>query len=183
MRSNLGRVFAFLAACGITLSIVAYVESFSVSRADTIFRWAIILFPGWMVFYVSIFYLEYPRSKEANFTWAGFARGMPNWVAPCSCTLWLIFVAHLVWFGVRTGFGNPEIRDGQYALVTRGRILSVLTQAEYVELRAVEARMLAAAMITLYFLPMMYWWFRRNEKSTPTASTCLASSWVIIGAA
>ena len=172
----LRRVFVFLAACGIALSIVAYVASFSASQSDIIFRWAIVLFPGWMVFYVSIFYLEYPSSKEPNFTWTGFARGMRSWVAPCSSTLWLIFVAHLVWFGVRTGFGNPEIRDGQYALVTRGRILSVLTQAAYIKLRAVEARMLAAAMITLYFLPMMYWWFRRNETSSPTASALKADS-------
>ena len=171
MGSNLRRVFVFLAACGLALSIVAYVASFSLPQSDTIFRWAIVLFPGWMVFYVSIFYLEYPSSKEPNFAWAGFARGMPSWVAPCSCTLWLIFVAHLVWFGIRTGFGNPEIRDGQYALVTRGRILSVLSQAEYIKLRAVEARMLAAAMITLYFMPAMYWWFRRDQASAPTPST------------
>ena len=165
MGANLRRVFAFLAACGIAVSIVAYVETFSVSRADAIFRLGIVLFPGWMVFYVSIFFLEYPASKEANFTWTGFARGMPSWVAPCSCMLWLIFLAHFVWLGAHTGLGLPEIRDGQYALVTRGHILSVITQAEYVEFRADEARTFAAGMITLYFLPLTYWWVPRGNQT------------------
>ena len=165
MGPNLRRFFAFLSACGIAVSIVAYLETFSASQADAIFRWGIVLFPGWMVFYVSIFFLEYPASKGTNFTWTGFARGMPSWVAPCSVMLWLIFLAHFVWLAVRAGLGLPEIHDGQYALVTRGHILSVITQAEYVEFRADEARTFAAGMITLYFLPLMYWWFRRGNRT------------------
>jgi hypothetical protein len=165
MGPNLRRVFAFLAACGFAVSIVAYVETFSVSRADAIFQWGIVLFPELMVFYVLIFFLEYPASKQPNFAWTGFARGMPSWVAPGSCMLWVIFLAHFVWFGAHTGFGLPEILDGQYALVTRGRILSVLTQAEYVEFRAAEARTCGALMITCYFLPLTYWWFRRRNQT------------------
>jgi hypothetical protein len=155
------RFFAFLSACGIAVSVVAYIESFSVS-SDAIFRWWIALFPGWMALFAPIYVLEYPASRALTFSWKGFARGMPGWVAPCSWLLSLIATAHLTWFATHAGLGVPVIRDGRYLL--RGQTLKVLTQAEYVTLRAAGARMFATAMISFYFVPMMYWWFRRSHQ-------------------
>jgi len=60
--------------------------------------------------------------------------------------------------------GVPEVQDGQYVLISHGHILKVLTQAEFVKLRAAGARMFASVMILFYFMPVMYWWFRRGHQ-------------------
>src|SRR5580658_9849763 len=108
---NLRRFFALLSACGIAVSTVAYIESFSVSRADAIFRWSIVLVTGWMVLFTPIYVLEYPASRGPSFPLYGYARGMPGWVAPCGWLVSLIATAHLAWFAVHAGWGVPVIRD------------------------------------------------------------------------
>jgi len=82
----------------------------------------------------------------------------------------LVALAHFVWCVVHYGWGAPEIVDGQYVLDSRGRILKVLTQAEYLKLRAVGARAIATILIYFYFTPMMYWWFRRNPQQADLKS-------------
>ena len=137
---------------------------------DNIFPWYIPLLLGWMALFVPIYALEYPASRAPSFAWKGFARGMPSWVAPCSWLLMLVALAHFVWCVVHYGWGAPEIVDGQYVLDSRGRILKVLTQAEYLKLRAVGARAIATILIYFYFTPMMYWWFRRNPQQADLKS-------------
>ena len=46
----------------------------------------------------------------------------------------------------------------------RGRVLKTLSQTEYLTLRGAEVRLVASVMISLYFVPMMYWWFSRDRK-------------------
>jgi hypothetical protein len=116
-----------------------------------------------MALFLPIYVLEYPASKTLSFPWKGLTRGMPGWVAPCSQILSLIAIAHIVWFAVRAGLGVPAIVNGQYVLDKQGRILKVLTQAEYLTLRKAALRTLATMMISFYFLPMNYWWFRRGD--------------------
>jgi len=59
--------FAFLSACGIAASIVAYIESFSGAGVNIIFRWWIILLPGWIALFIPIYALEYPGSIAPSF--------------------------------------------------------------------------------------------------------------------
>lgn len=154
---------AFLSACGFAASIFAYIASFSGALVDTIFPGFVPLLFGWIVLFIPMYALEYPASRAPTFFWK-FARGMPSWVAPCGTALSLIGVAHLVWVSVHSGLGVPAIQDGQYVLGSRGRILKVLTQAEYLTLAAAGLRACATIMISFYFAPMMYWWFRRKDR-------------------
>jgi hypothetical protein len=156
-------LLAFLSACGFAASILAFIATFSAVLVDTIFPWLVPLLLGWILLFIPMYTLEYPASRAPTFFWT-FARGMPSWVAPCGTALSLIGVAHLVWFGVHSGWGVPAIQDGQYVLGSRGRILKVLTQAEYLTLRAAGLRACATVMMSFYFAPMMYWWFRRNDR-------------------
>jgi len=158
------RFLAFLSACGLATSLVAYVGSFSGMRVDTTFRWWIILIPGWMALFAPIYALEYPASRAPSFCWKGFARGMPSWVAPCSWVLSLMAIAHFVWFATHSGWGVPAIQDGQYVLSARGQVLKVISQAEYLNLREAGARVFATMMVSFYFVPMVYWWFSRSHQ-------------------
>jgi len=160
------RFFAFLSACGIAASILAYIFSFFGAPVDKVLPWGILLIPGWMLLFAPIFALEYPASRTASFAWRGFARGMPSWVAPCSWVLSVIAIFNFVWFAMHAGLGVPAIVDGQYVLDSRGRILKALTQAEYFTLKEGELRASASMMIYFYFVPMMYWWYRRNHQQT-----------------
>jgi len=158
------RFLAFLSACCIAASILGYMYSFSGTSVDKILLWGLLLLiPGWMALLVPMYVLEYPLSRTPSFCWKGFARGMPSWVAPCSWLLSLIAIAHLVWLAVQNGWGVPEIVNGQYVLESRGRILKVLTQAEYLALTEAELRAFTTMMIYFYFVTMMYWWFRQSR--------------------
>jgi len=158
------RVAIFLSACGFAANFLAYVGSFSGASVDTIFPWFILLFVGWIMLFIPMYVLEYPASRSPIFFWK-FARCMPSWVAPCSMALALIGIAHLVWFGVHSGLGVPAIRDGQYVLASRGRILKVLTESDYFAFRAAGIRACATIMMSFYFAPMTYWWFGPRDRA------------------
>ncbi len=158
------RVLAFLSACGIAASILGYMYSFLGAPVDKILLWESLLLIPWMALIVPIYALEYPLSRAPSFCWKGFARGMPSWVAPCSWLLSVIFVAHLVCLAVLNGPGVPDIVNGQYVLRSRGRILKLLTQAEYLALMETELRAITTLMISFYFVPTMYWWYHRSHR-------------------
>ena len=164
MMPIIDRFLAFLWACVIAANIFAYIYSYFGAPVDKILWGFLLLIPGWMALLVPMYVLEYPLSRAPSFSWKGFARGMPSWVAPCSWLLSLIAIAHLVCLAVQNGPGVPEIVNGQYVLDSRGRILKVLTQAEYLALTEAELRAFTTMTIFFYFVPMMYWWYRRKRR-------------------
>ena len=161
--SGIWKFLAFVSGSAIAASLLGYAYSFLGAPVDKLLLWGcLLLIPGWMALLLPMYVLEYPLSRTPSFCWKGFARGMPGWVAPSSWLLSLIAVAHLVWLAVQNGLGVPEIINGQYVLDSRGRILRVLTQAEYLALTGAELRAFTTLMISFYFVTMMYWWFRQS---------------------
>lgn len=165
MTPVIARFLAFLSGCGLAISILGYTYSFLGAPVDKILWGMLVLMPGWMALFLPMYILEYPQSRTVRFSLSGFARGMPRWVAPCSWSLSLIFVAHLVWCASQNGLGMPDIVNGQYVLSSRGRILKVLTQAEYTRLMEAVLRMFATLMTSFYFVTTTYWWFRKNRPN------------------
>jgi hypothetical protein len=165
-----GKFLAFLSACGLMVSVLGYIYSFLGAPVEQDFVGALSLLPGWAALSVPIFVLEYPESRKVSWPFKGFARGMPSWVAPCSWLLQLFFVAHFVWMAMQWGPGVPDIVDGQYVLASRGRVLKLLTQGQYQTLMEAGLRSLATIMISFYFMPMVYWWFRQSRSQLRNAS-------------
>jgi hypothetical protein len=164
------KFLAGLSAVGIAVSIVAYIESLSGTTVDDMLPWVIVLLIGAVAIQISTFVLkrssvlERSSLKDRVFFWRRFARGMPRWVGIFVKLLWVIVLAHFVWFFIESHGGVPVIQDGQWILSNRGRIVKVLTQTEYLTLKADELRVFAIGMITYYLVPMMYWWFPRNHQ-------------------
>jgi hypothetical protein len=159
------RALAVLSLAGIALSIVFYLQSFSGTTADEKEGWIAVLVFGPITLELPMAMMEHAW-RDRTFFWKGFARGMPGWVARCVKLFWLLAVAHLLWFGARTGFAIPIIKDGQYLLSNRGRIRAVISEPEYLALKAEELRMIAAFMIAVYLTPTMYWWFPQHGRQT-----------------
>jgi hypothetical protein len=157
------RLLAFLSACGFAACTLAYIGSFFGATMGNSSGWIILLCVGVFALGIPVQILEYPGSRALTFYWKGFARGMPSRVARCAGLLWLIAIAHFAWFTLHSGWGVPAILDGQYVIEARGHILRVLTQAQYLTLQEAWLRGVASIIIACYFMPMMYWWFRRND--------------------
>jgi len=158
------RFLVFLSACGLAASTLAYIKSFSEDSIDHSMRLALPLLIGVLALEIPIHILESSSSSHRRFYWKEIVRGMPRWVVPSSYLLVLAVIVHGVLFFLQGGSGVPTLHDGQYILNGHGRILKVLTQEEYLTLRRAELRMLASLMMCWYYMPMMYWWFRRNAQ-------------------
>lgn len=158
------RFLALLSAGGFTVSIFAYIRSLFGTTSDHLRPSVAALVVGALMLQVPIPLLERSSVKDRTF-WRAFAQGMPRWAYVCINLLWLIAIAHLVWFFVRSDAAAPIIKDGQYVLSSRGRIRRELTEPKYLILKAGELRLYAAFMMACYITPMLYWWFPRKRAA------------------
>lgn len=164
INSSFRRIFAFLSACGFFASAAGFTSSFFGRQPERTLPWLALLFIGVVVVLLPVFLLEYPTSREPTFFYNGFAKGLPAWVAPCVWILQLVALAQFTWLLYHFGFGVPAIRDGEYVIESRGQILQVISTAEYIALGKAWLRMILTIVASFYFVPMMYWWFRRESQ-------------------
>ena len=163
MATIVHRSLAVLSACGLAASIFFYIESLSGAAFDDtplVFAFSI----GAIAAHLPMYVRERSSLKDRTFYWTGFGRGKPRWVVPLVKVFWLVALAHGVWFFVVSHHAVPIIRDGQWILSSRGRIVKVLTEGEYLKLKAEELKGFAALMIACYLTPTMYWCFPRNHQ-------------------
>jgi hypothetical protein len=161
--NSVNKLLAILSACGILISTFAYAESIAGKPISDMLPWVIGLGAGAVVLHVPIWIIENASIRNRTFFWDEFSRPMPGWVVPLIVFLWLISIAHFVWLFFQGGGGVPVAQDGQYILSSRGRIVRVLTEPEYLMFKSWELRIFAALMISCYAMPMMYWWFPRSR--------------------
>jgi hypothetical protein len=101
---------------------------------------------------------------EEAFYWKGFSQGKPKWIVPTIKLLGLSFMVHSVVFVVQRRGAVFQIECGPYLLTRGGRIVKVLTQAEYFALSSAMLRMFAAGWLFAYFFLTMYWWYPGNRQ-------------------
>jgi hypothetical protein len=167
MMPILRRILALISASGLAASLAIYVASYTVSTMDGLFRWAIILHVGVFFLLLSIYLPNYSALRRASLFWKEFGRGMPKWVVPTIKSLGAFFVIHFVIFLLQSHAAAPEFKDGEYVLNDHGHIVKVLTHSEYLRLKGGELRLFATGWIFFYFVPTVYWWFRRpNNKAS-----------------
>ena len=158
------RLLAGVSAFGIAVSIVAYLESLSGATIDDMPHLMTVVVFGAIAIQIPMFVIERSSVKSRAFFWKGFARATSRWAVFFVGLFWLIAVAHFIWFFIRGHHAVPVIKDGQFILSSRGRIVKALTHAEYLTLRADELRTLAALMVACYLAPLMYWLFPRRSQ-------------------
>jgi hypothetical protein len=159
------RLLALVAGCGFVASFVIYIGSYVGTTMDNLARWPVVLHIGVFFLLVPMFAVEHSALRERTF-WKSFAQGLPKWVAPGIKLLGLFCIIHFVLFLVQSHAASPQIKDGQYVLNDHGRIVTVLTEPEYLRLKGAELRLFATGWMFFYFVSTMYWWFPRNHQRT-----------------
>jgi hypothetical protein len=163
--------FAVLAACGLAVSVFAYLGSYAGTTMDSIFRLAIALVIGIFVLLLLMYALDYEAVTDRGFFYKGFSDGMPKWVIPTITVFGLFFAIHFVLFLIESHAASPQIKDGQYVLDNHGQIMKVISQRDYLHLKGAELRLFAAGWMFFYFVLAAYWWFPRSrERHSENAS-------------
>ncbi len=167
---------ALMSMWGFGANAFLYALSLSGMDVDVVFPWTGLSVIGALLVSFPMNFVERfadqrtpPFLRGLKFFYCGFARNMPSWVAPGEWVLAITALVHLACFFLHSGWGVPAIRDGQYVIDSHGQILRALTQQEYLMLKREALRMIAAMMISIYFVPMMYWWHRRDGQAAERA--------------
>jgi len=142
----------------------AYIATFLTLPVDNLLPWSLLLFGGWFANIVAIYALEWPHLDGLRLTREQFMRDMPGWVNWCEIALAIILGGHFLWMLRKAGPGVPAIVDGQYVVESRGRILRVITESDYLQLKCLMDRMFAVLFFSLYFILTMYWWSHKTRR-------------------
>lgn len=164
MATVLRRILALISGCGLATAIAIYIASYAGRTMDGLFRWAIVLHIGVFLLMLSMYVADPSAFRNRRFFWKEYRQEMPRWVVPAIKLLGAFFFIHFVVFLLQGHAASPELKDGNYVLNNHGHIVKMLTQSEYLRLKAGELRLFATGWIFFYFVPTAYWWFRRDDQ-------------------
>jgi hypothetical protein len=158
---------AVVSVLGLAASVSCYVGSFFGMALDRLPSWAVLLHLGTIVLILPVIALEYSGRSDRSSFWERFADSMPGWTVPAVKLLAVFFFVHFVVFLVQSHVAAPAIRNGQYVLESHGRLVKVITETEYLKLKAAELRLFATGWIFFYLISSTYWWFHAKPGQTP----------------
>lgn len=156
------RCLATASACGLLTAIAIYLVSFLGATMDRIAGQAIALHVGVFVILLSTFATQY----EDRPFWRGYRIKPPRLVAQIMTALGVFFALHFVLFLLQSHGAAPAIKDGEYILNNHGHIIGVISQVEFIKLKAAELRLFATLWMFFYFVPTAYWWLPHARPHT-----------------
>ncbi len=159
VKRTLRGFMAALSVLGLGASVSAYVGSYSGLTMNTLPLWAIGLHVGTIALILPIIAVEYSAVRERSFFWDKFANGRPKWIVPAMQILGVFFFVHFLVFLIQSHVAGPGIRNGAYVLESHGRIVRVITESEYLKLKAAELRFFATGWMFFYFISSACWCF------------------------
>ena len=164
------RTLGSLAATGLILSIIVHGLTFfpggtPITEKHPIF-WALHI--GMFVVFVP-FVLAAQRLSR-HFSILAFWRILPWWGIALDIAAIVYAYVNFASFFELTQIGRPEIRDGQFVLLSKGQIVRTLTQEEYDVMRGYVARGFSGHWMLFYLTPMLYFLFRLTPAPPPGAS-------------
>ncbi len=162
-----------LSALGLGASVYAYAGSYSRLTMNTLPLWAIGLHVGTIALILPIVAVEHSALRERGFFWHKFASGRPKWIVPTMQILGVFFFVHFLVFLIQSHVAGPGIKNGEYVLESHGRIVRVITESEYLKLKAAELRFFATGWMFFYFTSSVCWWFPGNWGQGPHHSPAI----------
>ena len=160
-RHHLNRAFGVAALAGLLVSLCVNVAALLgvVALLQLPWIWAL-HFGIFLVF--GPFVLDYRKAFPRKPALAELRARFPDWVMALGLGVFLYALANFALFMGKTGGGNPVLRDGQYLLLSHGRLIRELSSSEYDGLRLNEVRGFSGHWLLFYFVPMAYFLLRRG---------------------
>ena len=140
-------LFGALAAFGFALSAAVHAAALFGVPVQDVIPFVLSLHVGiFIVLIPAIFAMRRATDKGDPFA---LLRGMPRWTVGIFA---LLFVYAFTNFFAFTGAsaGSPEIRDGQYVLMRKGKVIRTITAQEYVQGRANTLRVFSGHWMFFY---------------------------------
>jgi hypothetical protein len=159
------KLVALISALGLAASVAFFIASFF-GATMTMAKPEILLHLGIFALFVPTVVIERSAIRRNTFFWTDFARSRPDWVMTGIKLLSLFFVVVFVLLLILTHAASPEIQNGDYVLDSHGKIVGLLTRAEYLFLKGWELRFIASAWMFAYFVLTTYWWFPMNKRQS-----------------
>lgn len=155
MRTGWVRFFAVLAALGLILSMAGDALTFFVADAQRSLPYFWLLHLGMFVVLVPAIVALPRRGQNRSFRWRDATAGAPSWLRWLTVLLIVHAFINLAAFHVVCGAGGPERQsDGTYSISSHGRILRLISAAEYHRARGYEFRSFSGWWMLVYCLAL-----------------------------
>ena len=176
------RPFGLLAAVGLALAVIAHALTFypgaSIITEDGSPVW--LLHIGiFVVFVPMVFSMQWEfgtrRDRAAQrgdwparrATWAAQMSFFPRW-ARAVIVAAMVYTAYNFFTALPFG-GTPQVRNGQFVLVSHGTFIRTLSEDEYLAMKRGEVRGFSGHWIFFYLVPTLYFLFGRHPQSNPSS--------------
>jgi hypothetical protein len=157
----LERALGFAALAGFLVSLCVHVAALFGVVALIQMQWIWWLHVGIFVVFFP-FVMNYRKAFPKKPGLAELRASFPDWVVALGLCAFVYALVNFALFLGKTGGGNPMLRDGQYLLMSHGRLIRELSSSEYNALKVNEVRGFSGHWLLFYFMPMAYFLLRRS---------------------
>ena len=153
-------LIALIALLGFLVSLAVHISALSGIDVNT--HWPSVWVLHFGIFVVFIpFVFSSRKAFGAKLKLAELRGSFPTWVIAVGIAIFAYAAVNFLLFMLATEGGNPDFRDGKYVLLSHGKLIRELTQAEYSSFRANEIRGFSGHWLVFYFVPFAYFMFRK----------------------
>lgn len=153
-------VFAIGGLVGCVVLYVASVFGLQVQEHPSI---PIALISDLAFVYLPAYAAEYPRSRSSPLLTSSFAGANQRRSVGTIRALSVFGLVNAFLFVLYGRLGFPSYINSQYALVDHGRIVRVLSYAEYAWVSALLLRGITSLALPGYFACSLFWWQRKKQ--------------------
>jgi hypothetical protein len=159
----MGRLIGFLSLAGFALALV--VHALSLNGVDVVSY-----FPAVWVLHIGIFAVWGPFVFSSLKTFGGRPRladiraAFPAWVIVAEAAVFVYAGVNFLLMMKMSGGGSASLRDGAYVLEDHGRLIRLITQAEYTAFQANELRGFSGHWLLFYFMPFAFFVLRKRNE-------------------
>ncbi len=156
-----------LSALGLVVSFAIHLSSFIPGRIvemGQVWPMHVLIFPLFLIM-IHRTNKDSTSGKQGSFPPAD----APRWMSLLITVLFIYALVNFAMLLVHTYNGGPRRRDGKYVQQNHGRVIKEITETEYNQLRAWEARGFSGHWMLFYSAPMaaFYAFWRRQKQPTP----------------
>ena len=154
-------LIAFLGFC---LSFVVHVSALLGVDVSAKAPYVWLLHVGIFVVFIPLV-ISSRKAFGANPSFSAIRAAFPAWVVALGIVIFAYAALNFLLFILATDGGSPSIKDGKFILQSHGQFIRELSSAEYATCKANEVRGFSGHWLAFYFVPFVYFIFRRRGEA------------------